>query len=371
MPYFNMGGFVTQQDIANALGISLITVHRALNGSGYVSQKLKARILAHAREVTYVPHKASQILKRNRIRKVAVFSSTLPRYFWNDIRKGITIGAEQVQPFNYQVSYHMIPERNSRLYLARLGAALADGLEAVAFVNQWIYDMKSIISSVDRAGIPYLTLNIDAPDSHRLCYIGPDYRAGGRLAAEYIGKALLFKKDPRVLVVTAPAEGNAKSRAPDINALRYEGFLTVLQKHFSRIRHEVGYVTTEMRSKEVESQIRGLLTSKKGHVDAIYLIAAYNAQFIQALEKTPRARTFLVLHDLDPSSNHYLEKNPLTAVICQNPILQGYYTVKILENMLESGHPPDIRQINIVHSIIMNENKDLYRNHYFFTKMID
>jgi len=38
--------------------------------------------------------------------------------------------------------------------------------------------------------------------------------------------------------------------------------------------------------------------------------------------------------------------------------------VKILENMLESGHPPDVREINIVHSIVMNENRELYRNHY-------
>ena len=371
MPYVGMGGFVTQQDIADALGLSLITVHRALKSSGYVSKKLKERILAYAKEVTYVPHKASQILKRNKIRKVAVFSSTLPRYFWNDIKTGITIGSEQVQPFNYQVSYHMVPDRNSRLYLARLKAAVADGVEAVAFVNQWIYDMESIIAYIDRVGIPYLTLNVDAPDSRRLCYIGPDYRAGGRLAAEYIGKNLLFRKNPRVLVITMRAEGIEDSHAPDINNLRYEGFRAVLKKNFSRIHHEVGYLTSEMRSKEVGRQIQELLSSKRSKVDAIYLIAAYNAQFIQALERSPRPRTLVVLHDLDRSSNHLLEENLLTAVIYQNPILQGYYAVKILENMLESGHPPDIKQINIVHSIVMNENKDLYRNHYLFTKMID
>ena len=366
-----MGGFVTQQDIADALGISLITVHRALNSSGYVSDALKARILAYAKEVMYVPHKASQILKRNQVRKVALFSSTLPRYFWNDIKTGITIGSEQIQPFNYQVSYHMIPDRNSRLYLVRLKSAVAEGVEAVAFVNQWIYDMKSIISYIDRVGIPYLTLNVDAPDSRRLCYIGPDYRAGGRLAAEYIGKNLLFRKNPKVLVITMRAEGIGDPHAPDINNLRYEGFRAVLRKSFGRIHHEVGYLTSEMRSKEVGTQIQELLGSKGSKVDAIYLIAASNAQFIQALEKSPRPRTLVVLHDLDPSSNHLLEENLLTAVIYQNPILQGYYAVKILENMLESGHPPDIKQINIVHSIVMNENKDLYRNHYLFTKMID
>ena len=362
---------VTQQEIADALDLSLITVHRALNNSGYVSRELKARILAYAQEVRYVPHKASQILKRNKLRKIAVFSSTLPEYFWNDIGTGITIGAEQVQPFNYQVNYHTIAERNSKQYLQTLREEIRGGLEAVAFVNQWIYDMESIISEIDQAGLPYLTLNVDAPRSKRLCYIGPDYRAGGRLAAEYLGKTLRFKKDPRVLVINSPSEVRADSDAPDINRLRYEGFLAVTEKHFGRISHEVGYLTTDMRSRKVESQIEELLASKRGSYDALYLISAFNAQFIQALERQAQGDTVIVLHDLDPSSNDYLEKNLMAAVIYQNPILQGYYAVKILENMLESGHPPDVREINIVHSIVMNENRELYRNHYLFARMIE
>jgi LacI family transcriptional regulator len=58
-------------------------------------------------------------------------------------------------------------------------------------------------------------------------------------------------------------------------------------------------------------------------------------------------------------------------VIYQNPILQGYFAVKILENMLESGHPPDRRQIIIEHSLLLNENKNLYKNHYLFARMIE
>jgi LacI family transcriptional regulator len=362
---------VTQKDIAEALQVSLITVHRALNGSGYVSRELKERILAYARDVRYVPHKASQILLRNKVRKIAIFSSALPHYFWNDIRTGITIAAEQIQALNYQVNYRTITERNSRLYLRRLREEIADGVEAIAIVNQWIFDMEAIIAFIERKGIPYLTLNVDAPDSGRLCYIGPDYREGGRLAAEYIGKTLLFKKNPRMLVITTPVETPEDSNSPDINHLRYEGFLSVMRKHFGRISHEVGYLTTDIRSKEVDRQIADLLASRQARVDAIYFIPAFNAQFIQALERRDRGETVIVLHDLESSSNHYLERNLLTAVIDQNPILQGYYAVKILENMLESGHPPDRRQITITHSLLLNENKNLYKNHYLFTRLIE
>ena len=146
--------------------------------------------------------------------------------------------------------------------------------------------MESIIAFIGRKGIPYVTLNVDAPDSGRLCYIGPDYREGGRLAAEYIGKTLLFKKNPRMLVITTPVETPEDSSSPDINHLRYEGFLSVMRKHFGRISHEVGYLTTDIRSKEVDRQIADLLASSKSRVDAIYFIPAFNAQFVQALERS-------------------------------------------------------------------------------------
>jgi LacI family transcriptional regulator len=362
---------ITQKEIANALNLPLITVHRALNSSGYVSKELRGRILSYSREVHYVPHKASQILKRNKVRKIAVFSSSLPHYFWNDIRTGISIAAEQIQALNYRVNYHQVSERNSDQYLQRLEEEISDGVEAIAFVNQWIYRMDEIICRITRAGVPYATLNVDAPESRRVCYIGPDYRAGGGLAAEYIGKSLLFKRRPRVLVLTTLPDSRAILRAPDINKLRYEGFREVIEKHFPQLAYDAAYITKAMSSPVAAGHIADLLAEREGRFDAVYLIAAYNAPFIRALEQLAYSRRVVVLHDLDSTSNHLLAKNLLTAVIYQNPILQGYYTVRTLENLLESGHPPENKLFNIVHSVILNENKDLYKNHTFFTRMME
>ncbi len=360
---------VTQKEIADALHLPLITVHRALNSSGYVSKELKSRILAYAREVRYVPHKASQVLKRNRVRKIAVFSSSLPHYFWNDVRTGISIGAEQIQPLDYQVNYHMVADRDSAQYLELLDQEIRGGVEAAAFVNQWIYRMDQIIERLERAGIPYATINVDAPESRRMCYIGPDYRAGGRLAAEYIGTILQFKRRSRVLVLTTLPDQPGALRAPDLNALRLEGFRAVLERRFPQVQLETAEITKGMRSPAAERHIAEILARRGREADAVYLIPAYNAPFIRALEESDNGRRVVVLHDLDSSSNHYLDKSLLTAVIYQNPILQGYYAVRVLENLLESGHPPEVRQITISHSVVLNENKDLYRNHLFFARM--
>ena len=58
-------------------------------------------------------------------------------------------------------------------------------------------------------------------------------------------------------------------------------------------------------------------------------------------------------------------------MIYQNPILQGYYTVKILEELLESGMSPGMDHIALVHSLIMNENKRLHENNYLFARMME
>ncbi len=367
---------VTQQDIADHLEISLITVHRALHNTGYVSTELKERILAYAKEVKYVPHKASQVLVRNKTRKIAVFTSSRPRYFWNDIKTGVMVGAEQVQPFNYQVHYHAVPERDSRAYLDLLERELDEGLEAVALVNQWIYDMDAIFARIDRAGIPYVTLNVDAPGSRRRCFIGPDYAAGGRLAAEFIGKALQFKDGPRALVINALAQKKAESAAPDINKLRFDGFSEVMRQDFPRIECVADFSTTGVAPSKIEDQIERMLKEKKGEFNAIYLVPAYNAQFDRIIERIGFDRAVIVLHDLDTSSYRYLEKSLISAVIYQNPILQGYYTVKTLENILEAERGAAdagsaVGTINIVHSLVFKQNRDLYKNHYLFAKMIE
>jgi LacI family transcriptional regulator len=362
---------VTQQDIADHLEISLITVHRALNNSGYVSAELRARILSYAKEVNYVPHKASQILVRNKTRKIAVFTSSLPRFFWDDIKTGVMIGTEQIQAFNYQVHYHMVPERDSRSYLEILEKEISEGLEAAAFANQWIYDMEAILSRIDDSGIPYITLNIDAPDSRRQCYIGPDYAAGGRLAAEFIGKSLMFKDEPRVLVINTLAERPSGSSAPDINKLRSDGFSEVMRSEYSRIEFETDLSTTGVAPGKLARHIERMLRTKAEAFDAIYLVPAYNAEFAHAIEGIGTVKAVVVLHDLDTSSYHYLEKDLITAVIYQNPILQGYYAVKILEQVLESGRRPESEAITIVHSLVFKQNKDIYKNHYLFAKMIE
>jgi LacI family transcriptional regulator len=353
---------VTQKDIARVLGISLVTVSRALNGKGYVSEEMRRRVQDYARQNHYLPHRASQVLVRHKTRRLALFSSSLPTYFWDELRKGVAAAGEQLRAFDFEVQYHSIPDFDTEAYLRRLRAELASGLDALALVNQPIFDMDAVHALLRESGVPYVTFNVDAPGRRGLCYIGSDYVAGGRLAAEVIGTALRFCSDPKVLVI---ADNEIERKDParaNLNADRLAGFLDLARSRFPALRCEIRYVETGLRDEAESEYLAELLLARKGEARAVYLIPAINPQFMDALGKADYRDSVNVVHDLDTSALHHLDTHLLTAVIHQNPALQGYYTVKTLERIVEAGLREPLEPVMIASSAVFAENKEIARN---------
>jgi len=327
---------------------------------------MKRRVMDFARQSRYVPHRASQVLVRNKIRRLALFSSSLPAYFWDEIRKGIEVASDSIRAFDFDVHYHTVPDFDTQDYLSRIRAELQAGLDALAVVNQPIYDMDAIYAELQSSGIPYVTFNADAPGRRGLCYVGADYVAGGRLAAEIIGTAIRYSPDPGVLVIADNTITRQDPAHVNLNAARLSGFREVVRERFPGIRCDVQCVETGLQSNAQNDQIVDLLNAKKGTVNAVYLIPAINPPFLDALEESGYYDTVNVVHDLDTTALHYLDKHLLTAAVHQNPILQGYYAVKVLEYIVESGTREPLRNVEIASNVVFAENKDVTRNHFDF-----
>ena len=355
----------TQKDIAKSLGISLLTVSRALNGTGYVSKDLKEKILIFAKEHNYVPHKASQVLVRNRVHHLALFSSTLPSYFWNDIRKGINNAAQQIAPFDYSVNYYNVEELDTEQYISLLKKEIEDGLDAVGIVIQRKYDMKRIIDTIVSAKIPFVTFNADAPTSGRLRYIGTNYANGGALAANFIGTTLLHSPKKRVLVINVKEHEKVYSQDPDINNERLSGFEKVMKHEYPNISYEITTFSTALQQQEEDTELESILRNYQGKVEAIYLIPAFNTIFLKMLKKIGYSGVTTILHDIDANISTYLEDGTLTAAVYQNPALQGYFAVKTLEEILESKSDTPLKDIEIVNNLVLRQNLDLLRTQNF------
>jgi LacI family transcriptional regulator len=79
----------TISDVAKAAGVSPSTASRALTGQGYAAASVKARVLAAAEELGYVPDDIARSLKRRASRLVGVMISDLRNQFYADLAAGI------------------------------------------------------------------------------------------------------------------------------------------------------------------------------------------------------------------------------------------------------------------------------------------
>lgn len=79
---------VTLRDVAARAGVSAITVSRALNNSGYVSQEVRARVFAAAAELNYVPNAVASSLRSSKTQLLALLAG-ITNPFWANVARGI------------------------------------------------------------------------------------------------------------------------------------------------------------------------------------------------------------------------------------------------------------------------------------------
>ncbi|MEO5953801.1 MAG: LacI family DNA-binding transcriptional regulator [Chloroflexia bacterium] len=79
---------VTLRDVAAHAGVSAITVSRALNNSGYVSQDVRARVITSATELGYVQNAVASSLRANKTQLIALLAG-VTNPFWSNVARGI------------------------------------------------------------------------------------------------------------------------------------------------------------------------------------------------------------------------------------------------------------------------------------------
>jgi LacI family gluconate utilization system Gnt-I transcriptional repressor len=77
------------RDVAEAAGVSEMTVSRVLRQRGDVSEKTRERVFAAARTLGYVPNKIAGALASNRVNLVGVVIPSLSNMVFPDVLGGI------------------------------------------------------------------------------------------------------------------------------------------------------------------------------------------------------------------------------------------------------------------------------------------
>lgn len=344
----------TQRDIAVGLGISLITVQRALRGTGYVSEEMRRRIRTYATRIGYRPHRAAQSLVRSESRRLAVFSTEAPSFHWDAVERGVESAAALISDFGYEVLYRRVPMGDTAAYLRRLRAARRNGLDAAAIVNNLEYEMERVFAALDGWEVPYVTLNIDAPTSHRRAFVGVNHAAEGRVAANF-----LVARDRRrgvLLAVSAQPHRATALEGADIAAERVSGFAEVAAQNGMR----TAAITVAGHASGGLQRLGESLAAYGRRARGMYLTTS-NVAIVRAAADALDCP--IVVGTASEDMFALLERGTVSAIVYQNPVLQGYYAVRAMEHLVEHPDEPEPRVIVLSHALLVRENARLPDNH--------
>ncbi|HEV7275028.1 MAG TPA: LacI family DNA-binding transcriptional regulator [Devosiaceae bacterium] len=186
-------GGPTIRDVAQAAGVSIGTVSKALNNSGTLRSETRDRVAAVAAELGFRPNDLAQALHRGQSFTVGLISNDSFGRFTMPIMEGLenVLSAERIAVFMCNATDD--PERE-RQHLEQLMGKRVDGL---VFTARRADRRPSV--SVNLGDLPTVYVFSQSDDPNSFCLL-PDDEGGARLATEH----LLAHGRTRIAHVTGP-----------------------------------------------------------------------------------------------------------------------------------------------------------------------
>ena len=187
---------VTLFDLADALGISTGTVHRALHDHPGVSAATKARVLKMAKTLGYRPNLAARFLSSKRNLSVSVNTLQGTTSFWDEVRAGISEEARSLLLEKIDVQYRTYPHIGDGEEEA-FEAAVKAQVDGIVIFPTDIPKLRSWIRQASNLRIPVVCVATDAPGTERLAVVSIDALASGASGRRFNGADAGRKRDGR------------------------------------------------------------------------------------------------------------------------------------------------------------------------------
>lgn len=232
---------VTIRDVASKAGVSVATVSRLLNDSGYVGKKTKEKIEQVINDLNYVPNEAARILNTKSSKVIGLVTPDISNPYFSLIAKG----AEEF----CQKQGYMILLGNSDGDLNRsnsyLNHFIQHNVSGLLLVNDGLIEIPD--------SLPYVAIDRSQEDDKYS--VITNHFLGGQLAAEEV-----VKTNPKnVLVMRGPQNvSNARNR--------YLGSMTIFEQYPNI---NVEYYDTETYQTFQASKVAKQIVDNINNIDTI------------------------------------------------------------------------------------------------------
>lgn len=141
----------TIKDIARQVGVSAATVSNALNGRVNVSDEMRAKILAVAEKMNYVPNINAKLMKLRNTHNIGLFIPYLGGEFYNLLTKEIF---ERCVDAGYALLIHVSRNIDNQVLLANI---LSSNIDAAVVLSDRFSDEH--IPLLETRGVPVVFLD--------------------------------------------------------------------------------------------------------------------------------------------------------------------------------------------------------------------
>jgi LacI family transcriptional regulator len=313
-----------------------------------VSEDTKKTIVEKARNLGYTPNRLASFLSTGRTLNIAMITPADP--LWKSVKEGARafsamMGNHVVNVSWYETSVHDL-KRETEILLG----VLENGVDGIGIAPADPERLKDLIDRAMDRHIAVVTLNTDAPDSRRICFVGQDHLLAGRIAGELMGKFLMGTG--KVVAVTAFRNVLAHKH-------RLDAFVKIIEEQYRGIEIDEVFENHDSDD-EAYAHIKAYV-SRTRDVSGIYLTSGIGPGGVaRALGEAGLAgKVCVICFDYFPETVRLIKNGLVHATIGEDPFTQGYQTVKILyEHIIERKEPAS----RIVHTKIdigLRENIDL------------
>ncbi len=338
----------TIRDIAQALGVTIGTVDRALHGRRGVNPLTKARVLQMAETLGYRPNLAARFLSSKRRWRVSVNIPTQIAWFFDAVRVGIE---EEARPFaasGVELTFRSFPRLGQGEEEA-FEAALQSGVDGFIIASGRPQNLRPLVLEASRARIPVLCVSTDLPGTERLAVVSIDPLVSGSMAGELLGR--FAKSRSPFAVVTGDLQITD-------HAEKYQAFHDAVQALYPET--EV-LPSIENHEDEVEAyeKCRQLL-STRAELGGIYVSTANSLPVLQALQDARRAgQVTVITTDLFPALASSIRTGCVAATLYQRPGRQGRLAFRMLHQFLVEGTCPS-HQVRLAPHLILRSNLSFF-----------
>ncbi|MHB1022753.1 MAG: substrate-binding domain-containing protein [Acidobacteriaceae bacterium] len=336
--------------IADALGVSMATVDRALHRRGRISERTRLRVLEMAEVMGYTPNLAARHLRLNRRFSISV-NLPLPltfASFFTSLRSGIEEGAlpfRSALDINFNSYSRTTEEQEQVSFRAALDAQVSGIITCPANTLQ----MADLVREAKQKAIPVICVATDVPESGRLTAITAHPFTCGAMAAEMLASCM--GKWGSVAVLTGDFEHFNHTE-------KVRGFQSVISRA-PGMHRLAAVIDAHDDFSEAYRRIRKLLQDFP-KLSGLYISTGNSIPALEALRDAGKLGAVSVVStDFFPELVPFIRDGAVRATIYQCPEIQGSIAIRTMYRYLsEAVTPPPA--IGVTPQLIIKSNVDLY-----------